>query len=366
LGQELKKVPFTMPDNAFAPARHLEISPNGKMLAVYFDWVDRDSGTAGARLALLDVDSGKELATLPAAPALASGRGDVIGLTFSPDSRWIALAAADAGVLVAQASTGKEHRRLDTASGAVTAMAFSPDGRCLAVALGGVAPRVQLWELATGRLRASYSTSGHVNCLAFSPDGLTLASAGADLTIILWDVGGVSGRKLEVLSSADLNAAWEAFAKLDGQPAFSAQRRLIASPAETVAFLKTTLRPAQATHVDEKNVTQLVADLDSETFEVRDRANRTLEKQGRLAEPALRQRRAGNISLEMRRRIDDLLDKLDHGIPSAQELQTIRAVEVLERIGTTEARQLLEVLAGGAPGAVPTIEAQHALRRMKQ
>jgi hypothetical protein len=44
----------------------------------------------------------------------------------------------------------------------------------------------------------------------------------------------------------------------------------------------------------------------------------------------------------------------------------MRAVEVLERIGTAEARQVLQVIAQGAPGARLTREAQEALKRLAE
>jgi hypothetical protein len=45
-------------------------------------------------------------------------------------------------------------------------------------------------------------------------------------------------------------------------------------------------------------------------------------------------------------------------------LRGVRAVEVLERAGTPEARQLLAALAGGAPGALLTREAAASLQRL--
>jgi hypothetical protein len=47
-------------------------------------------------------------------------------------------------------------------------------------------------------------------------------------------------------------------------------------------------------------------------------------------------------------------------------LQTIRGIEVLERIGTPQARQLLQELANGAPGSLQTEEAKESLERLSK
>ena len=50
--------------------------------------------------------------------------------------------------------------------------------------------------------------------------------------------------------------------------------------------------------------------------------------------------------------------------PAPEQLQTARAVEVLEHIGTREALQCLETLTKGAPEARLTQEAKSALERL--
>jgi hypothetical protein len=47
------------------------------------------------------------------------------------------------------------------------------------------------------------------------------------------------------------------------------------------------------------------------------------------------------------------------------QVQTIRAVEVLERIGSPAARELLTALAASAPADLLTREASAALERLK-
>jgi hypothetical protein len=58
------------------------------------------------------------------------------------------------------------------------------------------------------------------------------------------------------------------------------------------------------------------------------------------------------------------LQKLEGPITSPQRLQALRAVEVLEHIGSPEAIKVLEYLSQGAPGARLTQEAKASLDRL--
>jgi hypothetical protein len=128
-----------------------------------------------------------------------------------------------------------------------------------------------------------------------------------------------------------------------------------------VPFLKKQLRATDGVEV--ARLAQLVADLDSNAFTVRQRATRELQRLGELAEPALRQALEKQPALEVRQRVERLLDRLDTGPLPPEQLRALRAIEVLERIGTAEAQHLLEMLASGAVGARTTEEAKNVLRR---
>jgi len=52
--------------------------------------------------------------------------------------------------------------------------------------------------------------------------------------------------------------------------------------------------------------------------------------------------------LETRRRLEQILN-LVSGVPAPETLRTIRAIMALERIGSPEAKSVLETLAKGAP-----------------
>jgi hypothetical protein len=54
------------------------------------------------------------------------------------------------------------------------------------------------------------------------------------------------------------------------------------------------------------------------------------------------------------------------GRRTPEELRGMRVVEVLEHVGTPDARRLLESLAAGAPGARLTQEAKASLDRLSK
>jgi hypothetical protein len=120
-----------------------------------------------------------------------------------------------------------------------------------------------------------------------------------------------------------------------------------------------------AAEIGRARLVRLLADLDSAEFAVREAASQELEGLGTTVRPALRQALEARPSPEVRRRLERLLARPVWRPTSASDRRALRAVAVLERIGTTPARELLVQWGLGAPEAWLTREAQAAVGRMR-
>ena len=67
---------------------------------------------------------------------------------------------------------------------------------------------------------------------------------------------------------------------------------------------------------------------------------------------------------EQLKRLEELLEKQDRMAIGAEALRVLRAIEVLEQIGTPEAQNVLKTLAEGAPEVRRTREAKAACERL--
>jgi hypothetical protein len=169
------------------------------------------------------------------------------------------------------------------------------------------------------------------------------------------------------LSAQQLTAIWEDLGGNDHAGTAAARagiQALIAAPESAVPFLKSKLRPISAP--DARHIARCLADLDSPTFAVRERATRELEEVGPLAVPAIERKLEDKLSLEARRRLEAILERLDRHVLTADDLRALRAIEVLQGIASIDALGVLEAMAGGAEGSVLTVQARHALDHVRQ
>jgi HEAT repeat protein len=162
-------------------------------------------------------------------------------------------------------------------------------------------------------------------------------------------------------TESDLEKHWTDLAALDATEAYRALQALHSAEQKAVELLSKRLRPAPM--VDSERIPRFVKDLDHDEFTVRERASRVLEKFGDRIAAQLQQALANQPSPELRRRVEALLEQgnLAH---NPEKLRALRAVEVLERIGSVNAQQVLGTLSQGASDDRLTKEAKAALRRL--
>jgi WD40 domain-containing protein/PBS lyase HEAT-like repeat-containing protein len=353
-------------------------SPDGRLLA----WMDHDGNVQ-----LRNPATGKSVRTLRSSGPVAEGtkRPERATLLYSPDGEFLIatsylfdLVMGGKGIefrttmlplRLFQVSRGREIRRFyanpkkASKGGSLSCADWSPDGRLLAVA-ERESGLIRLLELASGKVRTEFAGHRHgVHDLAFAPDGKTLASGGKDNVVFLWDaVGSRTGTPVKNPSEEDLAAWWGDLAAEDAKRAGTAVASLVGSPGRSVPFLRDRLRPAEA--VGKRRLGRLIAGLDATALAKREAAARQLALLGEQAEPRLRQALKEGPPLEVSRRVEALLDGIERGPLPQEALRGLRAVEALEHLGTSEARQVLQALARGDPAARLTREANASLERL--
>lgn len=236
------------------------------------------------------------------------------------------------------------------------------EGRCIWV-----------FDLATGKERGRWTLPdvksvrpglSPVDELLVLPGDRRVLTTLEDGTALVWDLNPLPPPRLsEKYGEPELRGWWDDLAGNDARRAYSAGWRLSEAPADDVVrFLRDRLKPAVALDADE--VAKLIADLASSKFAAREAASRRLAELGSEVIPALENALKTSHSAEVRARLQKLLEKQSDPVPPPEVLRAVRAVAVLERLGTADARRLLEDLAGGSVDSPQTRAAKLALGRL--
>jgi hypothetical protein len=331
-------------------------------------------------LILSEVATGKELRHIP----LPENFGPPRSIAFSPDGRSLLLDFAPNSMIIHEVATGQERRVLGQKEpdpnvemqqwiGGLNArmlmseempVAYSPDGRL--IAQGCPDSSIGLWDVTVGRKLGEFKGhAGEVAALAFSSDGKRLISGSADTTILVWDVTRLAARAppdSRELSPQELKSCWDDLLDQDAVKSFLALELLAGSPKQSGPFLRDELMKPP-TPLNVKQVEQWVQELDHPRYAVRQHATYELAKLSDDVQTHLQKALERDPSPEARRRLRDLLEHTGERYLRGEKLRRMRAIELLDRLNTAEARETLKFLADG-PGYSPlTREARWSLSR---
>jgi WD40 repeat protein len=252
-----------------------------------------------------------------------------------------------------------------------TQMAFSPNQRTLAIAgqvnrNAGSEPVIRLWDVVTAKeILSRKGFESEVTALAFTNDGNFLASGHTDGTILIWDLARAFQLPTEGKAALEqMESWWSDLGDEDAKKAEIAIWALVGAGQPAVDLMRKRLHPAVAPPADQ--IQHLIANLNSNDFQQREKASRELAAMEELAQTALKEALKGKPSAEQRRRIDKLLELNFFVITNPETRRQFRAIRALERIGNSDARKALAELAQGAPEMRLSIAAKSALQRLEQ
>jgi WD40 repeat protein len=287
-------------------------------------------------------------------------------VALSPDGTVLAGTRQDGTLVMVDTRSERVVRQVMRHKFGPARVAVSPDGHTLAWAPSTDGPEVVCYETDSGGER--YRLQGHADTvlsLTYSADGRRLVSGSLDGTALVWDV---SWRRRAgegaPLTPADLDSCWEELAGDDAARAYRVIGRLAAHPQESVPFLRRNLPPVVP--ADENEIRRLIDGLDNGVRH--DRALARLQELGDAPLQALEDAtRDDNLSRDVRdgagRAV--IAHKRELTDPSPASRRQVRALEALELAGTAEAREALQQMARGEPGARRTRLAKAALARLK-
>jgi RNA polymerase sigma factor (sigma-70 family) len=188
----------------------------------------------------------------------------------------------------------------------------------------------------------------------FAPDGGRVAVSLADTSIAIWDTApwrNMIDAEVAKKIPANLSKLWDDLSG-DAPTGLRAARLLAAAGDKGVALLKSKVTTREAPAAD--RMAKLIADLDSQRFGERERAEADLRDLGPQAEPYLQKALKASPSAEATKRLEALQAALAARKLSPAEVRELRAVQAMEWQGTAAARELLAEWAKGDPAATLT------------
>jgi WD40 repeat protein len=287
-------------------------------------------------------------------------------VALAPDARSVALAFPSDATRIYELASHRERSSVFHGHYSVRCLAYSAEGRTIA----GVDDKgtVHVCDLVSEKEYFQLPAhGGAMSGLSFSADWRMVATTTADRGLLVWRLPpppalAEADSRPVTLAAGELEQNWSDLASPDMRRVRAALWRLVATPAQSVPFLAERLRHPSAPQV--VRIPDLIRELDSNSFTVRKRATEELEEMGDLAQAALTQTLREKTSLEVRQRVEQLLERLETGSLSPRWLRELRAVEILDQIANAPARDALAAVVRTQPGSPIGIDAKSSLDRL--
>jgi len=222
----------------------------------------------------------------------------------------------------------------------------------------------EIWDLVTGKVVREIDDYPPAQTIARLSDPRKCVLRGYDGTILIWQApSSWVPRVQKAQFSGDLGALWDRLAG-DSRGAYQASATLADAGDQAEEFFASHWTSPS---FDSDRARAWITDLSSDDVDVRSRARDGLKRLGPQAVPLM------NESLD--HQLGDAASKKDLRnlialvcgplIEDSEELRRVRAIQVLEMIGTRKARELLARISKGPPAARETRYASEALARLE-